>query len=79
VVYAYAGTIEVEIGHIVSQKLRCLSSVVKMHEDWQDVIMKGSDSTARARTVKELLASTENIKSDEAGELIDESTEEDEE
>jgi hypothetical protein len=74
-IYAYAGTIEVDIGNIVSQKLRCLSSVVKQRESWQDVIMKGNNSSERAQKVKELIATTEGVK-DENSTMIDESEEE---
>lgn len=70
-VYAYAGTVEMDIGAIVSQKLRCLSSVVAMKEDWQDVIMKGSNSGERAQKMKELIATTEGAKEEDGG-LIEE-------
>lgn len=73
-IYAYEGTIEVDIGNIVSQKLRCLSSVVKQKEDWQQCIMTHS-SSERAQKVKEIIAQTEGAKDDEDG-LIDESEDE---
>ena len=65
-VYAYEGTVEVDIGNIVSQKLRCLTSVVKQKESWQDVIMGGSNTSARAQKVKELIATTEGVKDEDA-------------
>jgi len=77
-VYAYEGTIEVDIGNIVSQKLRCLTAVVKQKESWQDVILNGNNSTARAQKVKEILDKTDGIVEEE-GVLIDEGGEEDEE
>lgn len=75
-VYAYRGTVEIEIGTIVSQKLRCLTSIVKMHEDWQDVmIASGSD---RKNKMQAILATTENLK-EESNVMIDtEESDEDE-
>lgn len=37
----YGNTVEVDVAHIVSQKLRCLSRVVRMKESWQDVVQGG--------------------------------------
>lgn len=37
----YAGTVEESVAAVVSQKLRCLSRVVRMKESWQDIV-KGS-------------------------------------
>ena len=37
----YSGTIEQEVAHIVSAKLRCLSRVVRMKESWEDVCLGG--------------------------------------
>lgn len=73
----FASTYEVEMGYVVSQKLRCLSSVVKQKEDWQDIIM-GSTASERAQKVKQLVASTEGLPDDTDGELIDEQESEDE-
>jgi len=74
-IICYAGTIEVDIGYIVSKKLSCISSVVKQHESWQDIIMYGNNPNKKAKTMTELLASTEGKKDDESG-IIDESGEE---
>jgi hypothetical protein len=72
-VKCYRGTVEVDIGRIVSQKLRCLSSVVKQHEDWQSIIMgAGSDSQRRGELVRDALATTEGIEPDESSSMIDE-------
>lgn len=73
-VYCFSGTVEVDMGRIYSQKLRCLSSVVKMHEDWQDVIFGGKN---RQQKVEEALKKTEGVKEDEST-LIDEGEEEEE-
>lgn len=35
----YTGTVEDDVARIVSQKLRCLSRVVRMRESWQDVVV----------------------------------------
>ena len=75
-VICYQGTIETDIGYIVSKKLSCVSSIVKQHEDWQDIIMYGNNPNKKAKTMRELLASTENIKPDDNGGLIDEDEEE---
>jgi hypothetical protein len=37
----YRGTIEEDVARIVSQKLRCLSKVVRQREKWQDVVVGG--------------------------------------
>lgn len=71
----YAGTYETEMGAVVSQKLRCLTSVVKAHEDWQDIIM-GNNSNERAKIVAKLIATTENQPDDDDSSMIDESEEE---
>lgn len=34
----YGGTVEDDVADVVSQKLRCLSRVVRMREDWQDIV-----------------------------------------
>lgn len=74
-VYCYDNTIEMQMAAIYSQKLRCLSSVVKMHEDWQDVVLK---SKHREEVVAEILAKTKDVKDDESS-LIEEGDEEEEE
>jgi hypothetical protein len=74
-VICYLGTIEMDIGYIVSKKLSCVGSIVKQHEDWQDIIMYGDNASKKAKTMNELLASTEGKKDDEGG-LIDEGDEE---
>lgn len=56
----YAGTIEDEIADIVSEKLRCLSYVVRMKESWQDMILGGVSKDAYLET-------TAKVKSDEPG------------
>ena len=75
-VICYQGTIETDIGYIVSKKLSCVSSIVKQHEDWQDIIMYGDNQSKKAKTMTELLASTENAKKDDESGMIDESGEE---
>lgn len=35
----YGGTVEQDVARVVSQKLRCLSKVVRQREDWQDVVV----------------------------------------
>ena len=40
----YRGTVEDEIADIVSQKLRCLTKVVRQKESWSDVIVGGDKS-----------------------------------
>ncbi len=37
----YRGTIEGQVAAVTSQKLRCLSKVVRQRESWQDLILKG--------------------------------------
>lgn len=74
-VYCFAGTVEVDMGRIYSQKLRCLSSVVKMKESWQDIIMGGAN---RAKVVEDALRRTEGI-ADESSTMIEEGDEEEDE
>ena len=75
-IICYQGTIEVDIGYIVSKKLSCISSVVKQHESWQDIIMYGNNPNKKAKTMKELLDSAESAKKDDESGIIDESGEE---
>lgn len=42
----YRGTIEEDVAHIVSQKLRCLSRVVRQREKWEDVVIGGVKADA---------------------------------
>jgi len=35
----YGGTVEADVARVVSQKLRCLSRVVRQREKWQDVVV----------------------------------------
>lgn len=72
-VYCYAGTVEVDMGRIYSQKLRCLSSVVKMHESWQDCIFGGAN---RHKVVQEIIDKTKNVANDESSSMIDEEDDE---
>ena len=74
-IICYQGTIEVDIGYIVSKKLQCISSVVKQHEAWADIIMYGNNPNKKAKTMSDLLKSTEG-KVDNNDGLIDESEEE---
>lgn len=39
----YAGTVEQDVASVVSQKLRCLSKVVRQKEKWLDVIVHGTN------------------------------------
>jgi hypothetical protein len=43
----YSGTIEEEVADIVSQKLRCLSKVVKTREKWSDIVTEGVGAKAK--------------------------------
>ena len=74
-IYCYAGTIEVSMGRIYSQKLRCLSSVVKQKEDWQGIIFGGQK---REELVEQVIKRTEGVENDESS-LIDEGDAEEEE
>jgi len=60
----YGGTVEDEIANIVSQKLRCLSKVVRMKEAWADVIVGN-------RTAAEATATTNNVSDDSAEDELD--------
>ena len=73
-IICYEGTIEVDIGYIVSKKLSCISSVVKQHEDWQKFIMHADNHSKKAELMKETLASTEGA-SDEDNGIIEEGEE----
>lgn len=65
----YTGTIEDEISAIVSQKLRCLSKVVRMNEKWMDVVT--------GAPAEKFIESTKDLKDDERGTIVDaDSTEE---
>lgn len=70
-VYCYAGTVEVDMGRIYSQKLRCLSSVVKMHEDWAEFIFGH-------KSIEQVNATTKDVANDESS-LIEEPDENGEE
>lgn len=72
-VYCYIGTVEADIGYIVSAKLRCLTSVVKMRESWNDIIMGGNRQSVMAEHMK----ATQDL-ADESSTMID-TTEEDDE
>ena len=72
-VYCYQGTVEMDMAIIYSQKLKCLTYVVKVHEDWQDVMLNSN----RKKVVQDLTSSTANAPEDEST-LIDEGDEEDE-
>jgi hypothetical protein len=61
------------MGRIYSQKLRCLSSVVKQKEDWQGIIF---GSAKRAELIDEILKKSEGIEAEDG--LIDEGDSEDE-
>lgn len=37
----FRGTIEEDVGFVCNTKLKCLSSVVRNHEDWQQIIAEG--------------------------------------
>ena len=49
----YKGTIEQSIAQIVSTRLKCLKQVVRMHEDWQDMILKDNTYKKPVEVVKE--------------------------
>lgn len=67
-VYCYSGTVEVDMGRIYSQKLRCLVPVVRQREDWTGIMFGGA---RRNQIVEEILRKTENEKADE-NTLVDE-------
>ncbi len=48
----YQGTVEVDIAHVYSSKLKCLSKVVRTNESWVDLIVGGD----RERIVAEHVA-----------------------
>jgi hypothetical protein len=58
-VYAYASTVEVDVANIVSRKLKCLSSVVKQHESWQDIILGADKPGVKAKLIQQALASAD--------------------
>lgn len=67
----YAGTIEVDVAHIVSAKLKCLSKVVRQRESWNDVIVGHVKAEAHINNV------LPDVSKDGAdSELINESEEE---
>lgn len=43
----YKGTIEGSVAAVTSQKLKCLTKVVRQRESWQDLILQGRDKAAR--------------------------------
>lgn len=61
----YRGTIEEDIAQVTSQKLRCLSKVVRQREDWQDIILDRSKTITHINNTKDEIGDIE-------GELIDE-------
>ncbi len=63
-VYCYAGTVEVDMGQIYSKKLRCLGVVVKMKEDWSDIIFSGAK---RSEKLNEVLENTVEPNEDDTG------------
>lgn len=65
----YGGTVEDDIADIVSQKLRCLSKVVRMKEAWADVIIG-------QRSVDEAKQTTNNISNDSVEDELDSGGEE---
>jgi len=65
----YFGTIEVRSASIAECKLRCLTSVVQLKEDWQDFI-RGNKTEAQLKQYLE-----RDMPQDEAGTLIDEGEE----
>ena len=67
----YRGTVEEDVADIVSQKLRCLSRVVRMREKWEDVIVGGHK--------QDHLEPEDKIRPDDPDELVAEVDEEDEE
>lgn len=73
-VYCYAGTVEVQMGKIYSQKLRCLSAVVRQREDWQQIIIGGGAD----EYVDEVINRTKDAKDDESTLVDDEEGSEDE-
>ena len=59
----YGGTVEDDVAIIVSQKLRCLSRVVRMRESWQDVVVGGVSAKAH-------LEDESTLKQDDPDELL---------
>lgn len=71
----YQDTVEVDIAHVYSSKLKCLSKVVRTHESWVDLIV-GSD---RERIVAEHIKDDAEYAASQGEDVGDISTEEDDE
>lgn len=50
----YAGTIEESVANITSQKLRCLTRVVRQRESWQDIIIGGVSADSHIDNTKDM-------------------------
>lgn len=73
VCFMYNHTVEVDIAHVYSSKLRCLNKVVRNNESWLDIIM----SANRAELVAELMKNDTDESGSDDG-LITETEESDE-
>lgn len=73
-VYCYLGTIEVAMGRVYSQKLRCIGVATKLREDWTPIIFGHG---TRNKIVEDVIKKTEGMEDD--SDLIDTSGGEDEE
>lgn len=50
--FLYNGTVEVDIAHVYSSKLRCLNKVVRNNESWMDIIMGSNRAQLVAEHIK---------------------------
>ncbi len=82
----YRGTIEEQVAHTVSNKLRCLKKVVRMRESWEDIILKSGKGEVITETIQALpkdeevkLITPDNPEEEDDGVFLDEGKEEEEE
>ena len=69
----YVGTIEERVAYVVSCKLKCLSKVVRNHEDWVDIMVKTEDTE---KVVAAHVYNTDTVSKDEDEELMPDNTNE---
>lgn len=85
IILFFRGTIEERVAEIVTQKLRCLTKVVRAHEDWCDIIVDAqSEEDANTRAIKRLQDGEVTVKQltnqsneDDDGDSLDFSEDED--
>lgn len=61
----YGGTVEDGVSRIVSAKLRCLSRVVRMREDWQDVCVGGCSVDEHVENTKDMVDDPDELTTEE--------------